>query len=277
MRISRKVWIAIPLIAVLGLLYAVVLTVAAGQITRLLPGAVAEAIGGRDADRYDVSVGDVDLSLLLNGLTVRDLTVSIDSTAVSSTVEPALVRTARAWVPASDGIAHRPAPQRQGNLRVLDRSRGADRVALLPGAGRKVGDLSGRRRSVGNGRRVDRVPSAAHLSSTGPDPGRLDRPDPGHEPRRADLPASGPGSDAHGDRDRLGHFREPGAGAGELTGDDRLRHSVPRPRRQPVLRRRDGGERRQPRLGRGDPIRRHSLRPSRPRPSSDDSRSGQTG
>jgi hypothetical protein len=95
MRISRKVWIAIPLIVLLGLLYAVVLTVAAGQITRLLPGAVAEAIGGRDADRYDVRVGDVDVSLALNGLTVRDLTVSIDSTAVRSTVEPALVRTAR--------------------------------------------------------------------------------------------------------------------------------------------------------------------------------------
>jgi hypothetical protein len=94
MRISRKVWIATALIALLGLLYFVVLTVAAGQITRLLPGAVAEAIGGRDADRYDVHVSDVDLSLLLNGLTVRDLTVSIDSSAVGATVEPALVQAA---------------------------------------------------------------------------------------------------------------------------------------------------------------------------------------
>jgi hypothetical protein len=64
------------------------------QLTRMLPDALAEAVGGRDAARYTVTVEGVKLSYSLRGVTVRNLRVSLDSAAAAETAEPALIRAA---------------------------------------------------------------------------------------------------------------------------------------------------------------------------------------
>ncbi len=94
MRFSRKAWIAIAAVALLAVLYVGVLVLAERQFARMLPGAVADGVGGRDADRYIVSVGDVSLSPSLNGVTVENLVVSLDSALAAETAEPALIRAA---------------------------------------------------------------------------------------------------------------------------------------------------------------------------------------
>lgn len=74
--------------------YAGLLVLVNGQLRRLLPDAVATAIGGEDADRYAVSAGAVRLSPWLNGVTVRGLAVAADTTAPEAAAEPALIRSA---------------------------------------------------------------------------------------------------------------------------------------------------------------------------------------
>ncbi len=93
MNLSRRVRIAAMGIA-LAVTYAGVLFVANRQLSRLLPEAIAEAVGGHDADRYAVQIGRVRLSPTLRGLTVEDLVVAFDSTAAEAITEPALVRSA---------------------------------------------------------------------------------------------------------------------------------------------------------------------------------------
>ena len=78
----------------LVIIYAAVLFVANAQLGQLLPAAIAEAVGGHDADRYTVQIGKVRLSPSLTGLTVEDLVVVYDSAAVEAITEPALVRSA---------------------------------------------------------------------------------------------------------------------------------------------------------------------------------------
>ena len=87
------------LIAAAGVVLAIVgyvglHVVANGQLRKLLPGAVATAVGGEDADRYVVAVDAVRLSPWLSGLTVRGLTVALDTTGVEDAEEPALIRSA---------------------------------------------------------------------------------------------------------------------------------------------------------------------------------------
>ncbi len=94
MHFSRKAWIALAAAAVLAGLYAAVLVLADRQLSRMLPGAIAKAVGGRDATSYIVSIDDVRLSPLLNGVTVEHLVVSLDSAAAAESLEPALVRAA---------------------------------------------------------------------------------------------------------------------------------------------------------------------------------------
>jgi hypothetical protein len=94
MHLSRKAWIALAAAAVLAGLYAAVLVLAGRQLSLMLPGAIAEAVGGRDAGSYVVSIDDVRLSPLLNGVTVEHLVVSLDSAAAAESLEPALVRAA---------------------------------------------------------------------------------------------------------------------------------------------------------------------------------------
>jgi hypothetical protein len=93
-RFSRKKRIAVVAVALLIPLYFVVLGVADRQLTRMLPGAIAQAVGGLDADRYVVTVGNVSLSPSLRGVSVEDLVVSLDPEATSASSEPALVREA---------------------------------------------------------------------------------------------------------------------------------------------------------------------------------------
>jgi hypothetical protein len=45
-----------------AVIYAGILFVADVQLTRLLPAAIAEAVGGQDADLYAVQIGNVRLS-----------------------------------------------------------------------------------------------------------------------------------------------------------------------------------------------------------------------
>jgi hypothetical protein len=80
------------IIAIAG--YFGLLLVANGQLRRLLPQAVATAVGGEDAARYAVSVGAVRLSPFLNGLRVRDLRIGVDTTGAADASEPALIRSA---------------------------------------------------------------------------------------------------------------------------------------------------------------------------------------
>jgi hypothetical protein len=96
LRGQKKRWI---LIAAAGVVLAIVgyvglHVIANGQLRKLLPGAVATAVGGEDADRYVVAVDAVRLSPWLSGLTVRGLTVALDTTGVADAEEPALIRSA---------------------------------------------------------------------------------------------------------------------------------------------------------------------------------------
>ncbi len=69
--------------------------IANAQLGKLLPEAVATAVGGEDADRYVVAVDAVRLSPWLTGLTVRGLTVALDTVgATEDAAEPALIRSA---------------------------------------------------------------------------------------------------------------------------------------------------------------------------------------
>lgn len=93
-RFSRRTWIVATALAGVALIYVSVLRIADRQLTRMLPGTVATAVGGLDADRYRVTVGNVGLSPFLTGVTVEDLVVSLDSTAAAESAEPALIRAA---------------------------------------------------------------------------------------------------------------------------------------------------------------------------------------
>ena len=93
-RLSRRVSIAILAVGLLLLLYVGAVVIANKQLTRMLPGTLAEAVGGRDADRYSVTVGDVALSYSLRGVRISDLRVELDSTRTAETEEPALIRAA---------------------------------------------------------------------------------------------------------------------------------------------------------------------------------------
>lgn len=90
----RKILLSALLLGLAVLAYAVVLVVANGQLRKLLPAAVATAIGGEDAGRYAVSADAVRLSPWLTGVTVRGLVVAADTTAPDNTAEPALIRSA---------------------------------------------------------------------------------------------------------------------------------------------------------------------------------------
>jgi hypothetical protein len=75
--------------------YAGLLIIANGQLRKLLPDAVKTAVGGEDADRYAVAAEAVRLSPWLSGLTVRGLTVALDTAGVTdAAAEPALIRSA---------------------------------------------------------------------------------------------------------------------------------------------------------------------------------------
>lgn len=90
-RARRAVWLILA-VAAIASVYGAVRYVADRQLTKLLPGAIAEAVGGRDAASYSVTVGDLDIALTLNGVSVTDLDVSADTSAVAEMAEPALVR-----------------------------------------------------------------------------------------------------------------------------------------------------------------------------------------
>ena len=93
----KKRWV---LIAAVGVVLAIVgyiglHVIANRQLRKLLPQAVATAVGGEDADRYAVAVDAVRLSPWLSGLTVRGLTVALDTAAAAEdAAEPALIRSA---------------------------------------------------------------------------------------------------------------------------------------------------------------------------------------
>jgi len=93
-RFSRRTSIAVVAVGLLVPLYLAAMVVADKQLTRMLPDALSEAVGGRDADRYTVTVEGVKLSYSLRGVTVRDLRVTLDSAAAAETTEPALIRAA---------------------------------------------------------------------------------------------------------------------------------------------------------------------------------------
>jgi hypothetical protein len=98
------------LIAAIGIVVAIVgyiglHVVANGQLRKQLPAAVATAIGGEDADRYAVAAEAVRLSPWLSGLTVRGLTVALDTAGATEDVaEPALIRSASVRSFAVSGI-----------------------------------------------------------------------------------------------------------------------------------------------------------------------------
>lgn len=92
-RRSRKKWLIAGIaIGLVALIYPVVYFIADSQLTRLLPRAIAEAVGGRDADRYTVRIGDVRFSPTLRGLTLEELAISVDTAGAEEASEPALVR-----------------------------------------------------------------------------------------------------------------------------------------------------------------------------------------
>lgn len=91
-RVVRRAWVAAAAVGLLAVLYATAYRIAGAQLARLLPGAVAEAVGGRDAPAYLVTFGDLRLARMLNGVQVTNLEVSLDSTAAVNMAEPAVVR-----------------------------------------------------------------------------------------------------------------------------------------------------------------------------------------
>lgn len=93
---GKKRWVLIAAVSVVLAIvgYVGLHVIANGQLRKLLPGAVATAVGGEDADRYVVAVDAVRLSPWLSGLTVRGLTVALDTTDVADAEEPALIRSA---------------------------------------------------------------------------------------------------------------------------------------------------------------------------------------
>lgn len=93
-RSRRASWLILAA-AILVSVYAAARIMADRQLTRLLPTAIAEAVGGRDAAAYVVTVGGLDIAATLNGVRVRDLEVSLDPEAATAMSEPALVRSAR--------------------------------------------------------------------------------------------------------------------------------------------------------------------------------------
>jgi hypothetical protein len=94
-RKKRRVLIAVIGVGLAIVAYAGLLVIANGQLRKLLPEAVATAVGGEDADRYAVTAEAVRLSPWLSGLTVRGLTVALDTAgATEDAEEPALIRSA---------------------------------------------------------------------------------------------------------------------------------------------------------------------------------------
>ena len=92
----KKRWLLIAAVgAVLAIAgYVGLHVIANGQLRKLLPAAVATAVGGEDADRYAVAVDAVRLAPWLSGLTVRGLTVALDTARAAAAEEPALIRSA---------------------------------------------------------------------------------------------------------------------------------------------------------------------------------------
>lgn len=93
-QVPRSAWIAVVAVGGLVVLYGAVYSVANQQLARLLPGTIAQFVGGHDAARYEVSVGSVRLTPDLRGVTVNDLRVSLRPAASGEIAEPALVRAA---------------------------------------------------------------------------------------------------------------------------------------------------------------------------------------
>ena len=94
-RKKRRVLIAVIGVGLAILGYAGLLLIANGQLRKLLPEAIATAVGGEDADRYAVTADAVRLSPWLSGLSVRGLTVALDTVgATEDAEEPALIRSA---------------------------------------------------------------------------------------------------------------------------------------------------------------------------------------
>jgi len=91
-RVTRGVWLTTTAVGLVFVLYFTAYRIADAQLERLLPSAVAEAVGGRDAAAYGVTIGDLRLARTLNGVHVADLEVSLDSAAALAMSEPALVR-----------------------------------------------------------------------------------------------------------------------------------------------------------------------------------------
>ena len=56
MRTRRPILLGILVAGLLGVLYVGAVVVANRQLVRMLPDTLAEAVGGRDADRYVVTV-----------------------------------------------------------------------------------------------------------------------------------------------------------------------------------------------------------------------------
>jgi len=93
--LSRRVRIAgVVGIGLAVVIYVGVILVASAQLERLLPRTIAEAVGGQDANRYTVEIGDVCLAPSLRGVTVEGLTIVFDSATATDITEPVLVRAA---------------------------------------------------------------------------------------------------------------------------------------------------------------------------------------
>lgn len=91
-RPGRGAWVVATAVGLLAAVYVTAYRIADTQLERLLPGAVAQAVGGRDAAAYSVTFGDLRLAPALNGVRVASLAVSLDSAAAREMAEPALVR-----------------------------------------------------------------------------------------------------------------------------------------------------------------------------------------
>jgi hypothetical protein len=95
MKFGRRARVAVVAgIALAAVIYVSVILVANAQLAQLLPAAIAEGVGGKDADRYTVEIGKVRLAPSLRGVTVENLTVVFDSAVATDINEPALVRSA---------------------------------------------------------------------------------------------------------------------------------------------------------------------------------------
>ncbi|MEJ2334995.1 MAG: DUF748 domain-containing protein [Gemmatimonadales bacterium] len=135
-RKKRWLWIAAvgAVLAIAG--YVGLHVIANGQLRKLLPAAVATAVGGEDADRYAVAVDGVRLAPWLSGLTVRGLTVALDTARAADAEEPALIRSASVRSFHVSGIRLIPLIRGEGifiSSIEIDRPRAELYFALQPG------------------------------------------------------------------------------------------------------------------------------------------------